>query len=78
LFFVSGSKFKAVDVKASASSFEAGIPKDLFEVELESINRRNRYVATPDGQRFLFVTAPRSIAPVPFVVVQNWQSALKH
>jgi hypothetical protein len=27
---VSGSKFKAVDMKASAFSFEAGIPKDLL------------------------------------------------
>jgi eukaryotic-like serine/threonine-protein kinase len=76
LFFLGGSKFKAVDVRASGASFEAGIPKDLFEVQLESINRRNRYVATPDGQRFLFVTTPKSLDTVPFVVVQNWQTLL--
>jgi Tol biopolymer transport system component len=78
IYFLSGSKFKAVDVKASASSFEAGIPKDLFDVPVDSINRRNHYAAMPDGQRFLFVTTPKSLDPVPFVVVQNWQSALKH
>jgi len=78
LYFLSGAKFKAVDVRASGASFEAGIPKDLFEVQLDGTNRRNRYIATPDGQRFLFVTTPKSLDTVPFVVVQNWQTALKH
>jgi serine/threonine protein kinase len=78
LYFLSGSKLKAVDIKASGSTFEAGIPKDLFEVQLDPTNRRNRYVPAPDGQRFLFVTVPKSVDTVPFVVVQNWQSALKH
>jgi hypothetical protein len=35
-------------------------------------------VATPDGQRFLFVTTPNSLDTTPFVVVQNWQTLLKH
>lgn len=78
LYFVSGAKFEAVEVKASGANFEAGIPKDLFEVQLDATNRRNRYVATPDGQRFLFVTVPKRVDTVPFMVVQNWQSALKH
>ena len=78
LYFLSGSKFKAVDIKTSGSTFEAGIPKDLFEVQLDRTNRRNRYVAAPDGQRFLFITVPKSLDTVPFVVVQNWQSAIKY
>jgi serine/threonine protein kinase len=78
IYFVSGSKFKAVEVKSSGGNFEAGIPKDLFDVQLDPTNRRNRYVAAPDGQRFLFVTVPQRLDTVPFVVVQNWQSALKH
>jgi hypothetical protein len=76
LFFVSGSKFKAVDMKASACSFEAGIPKDLLCSSKASTAQP--LCRDADGQRFFFVTAPKSIAPVPFVVVQNWQSALKH
>ena len=40
--------------------------------------RRNNYVTTADGQPFLFVTTPKRIDTIPFVVVQNWQSALKH
>ena len=77
LYFLSGSKLEAVDVKVNGAGFEAGIPKELFEVQLDAVNRRNRYVATPDGQRFLFVTTPKSVDTTPFVVVQNWQAALK-
>jgi Tol biopolymer transport system component/predicted Ser/Thr protein kinase len=78
IYFLSGSKFKAVDVRASGASFEAGIAKDLFEVQLDGTNRRNRYIATHDGQRFLFVTTPKSLDTVPFIVVQNWQTLLNH
>lgn len=78
LFSLSGSKFKAVDVKTAGTSFEASIPKDLFEGEIDTTGRRNSYVATSDGQRFLFVTTPVSLDTIPFIVVQNWQSALKH
>ncbi len=77
IYFIEGSEFKAVEVKPAGSSFEAGIPKSLFPVRADSVNRRNRYVATPDGQRFLFVTTPRGLDTTPFIVVQNWQTALK-
>ena len=39
--------------------------------------RRNRYVVTADGQRFLFVITPQGVDPTPFTVVLNWQIALK-
>ena len=67
-------------MNGSGSTFEAGIPKDLFDapVVVGGTVRRNRYVAASDGQRFLVVTAPKSVDTAPFVVVQNWQSALKH
>ncbi len=77
LYFLSGTKLQAVDVKAAGSSFEAGIPRDLFEVPEATAGRRNNYVATADGQRFLFVTTPKRIDTIPFVVVHNWQTALK-
>jgi hypothetical protein len=35
-------------------------------------------VVTPDGQHFLFVTTPKTIDTTPFMVVLNWQAALKH
>jgi eukaryotic-like serine/threonine-protein kinase len=79
LFFLSGTKLEAVEVKASGNSFEAGIPKELFDVPGTTTGRRNNYVATADGQRFLFVTTPQTVNDAtPFIVVQNWQTALKH
>lgn len=66
-------------MRSAGSSFEAGIPKDLFDSPVvDDTNRRNRYVVTPDGQRFLFVTAPKTPDATPFIVVQNWQTLLKH
>jgi hypothetical protein len=67
----------AVDVKAFGSSFDAGIPKQLFSVSEATINRRNNYVAAANGQRFLFITTRAGEDTQPFVVVQNWQSTLK-
>jgi hypothetical protein len=61
---------------AKASSTFPGIPPN--RAYLDNTNRRNRYVATPDGQRFLFVTTTKSLDTAPFIVVQNWQTALKH
>jgi Tol biopolymer transport system component/predicted Ser/Thr protein kinase len=79
LYYLNGTKLEAVDVNTAGSSFEAGIPKDLSDVPVvNDLNRRNRYVVTPDGQRFLFVTSPKTLDVAPFIVVQNWQTLLKH
>jgi serine/threonine protein kinase len=78
LYFMSGTKLMAVDVKAAGSTFEAGIPKVLFEPQVPLYTaRRNRYVPAPDGQRFLFVTTPVAVDTTPFVVVENWQNSVK-
>ena len=75
---MSSNKMHVVDVSAAGSSFEAGIPRQLFEVPLViGEQRRNRYVVAADGQRFLFVTTPQGVDPTPFTVVINWQTALK-
>jgi len=79
LYFMNDTKLEAVDVKEAGSSLEAGIPKELFDAPVDAgAARRNHYVATADGQRFLFVTATKSTDAAPFIVVQNWQAALKH
>ena len=49
LYFLNGTKLEALEVKASGSSFEAGIPKDLFDVPLVTdAARRNQLCA--DGR----------------------------
>ena len=77
LFFMNGNKLCVVDGRAAGSNFEAGIPQELFEVSVVvGETRRNRYVVTADGQRFLFVITPQGVDPTPFSVVLNWQIAL--
>jgi hypothetical protein len=74
LFYVSGSTLMAVDVRTDGVSFEAGIPKVLFEVPLAQRALRNRFVATRDGQRFLINTAVAHTSE-PINVRVNWLPA---
>jgi len=76
LFYVAGNKLMAVEVKAGPSSLEAGAPRTLFEAPMVSEARRNRYVVTADGQRFLILTPLRE-APGTISVVLNWTAGLK-
>jgi len=84
LFYLSAEgKLMAVDVK-TAPTFEAGIPKPLFDPQtLGSRNfsfSRYDYDVTADGKRFLVInvsTAPASSASAPITVVVNWLAALK-
>lgn len=58
LFYIAQNKLMAVEVKTDTNSFQAGMPKLLFETSfLRSSLVRNRYVVTADGQRFLFNAA---------------------
>jgi Tol biopolymer transport system component len=78
LFFLSGTKLAAVEINATGSSFDAGVARDLFDVPtIVGSVRRNRFVATGDGQRFLVVTAPHGLDRTPFWVVLNWPAALQ-
>src|SRR4030095_8967259 len=49
LFYLSGGKMMAVDVKASGSSFEPGVPKLLFEMAAVS-RSGNHFDVSGDGQ----------------------------
>jgi Tol biopolymer transport system component len=77
LFYLSGSSttLTAVDVQTDQASFEAGTPKPLFSVRLVPAARRNRYVASHDGQRFLTVSPPDG-GTVAITVVLNWTAGL--
>ncbi len=58
LYYISGDlKLMAVEVK-SGSSFEAGVPRVLFDLALPRVISTNfgGYDVSADGQRFLFVT----------------------
>ena len=70
MFFEIENRLMAVDVKTDGASFEAGIPKLLFEAPFSGLPRNN-YVVTRDGQRFLIVAADQALAP-PINVVLNF------
>jgi serine/threonine protein kinase len=72
LYYLAGSTIMAVDVKTDGPSFEAGIPKPLFDVRLTSTGR-NRYLATKDGQRFLVNAPLEETTKAPIQVMVNWR-----
>jgi len=77
LFYLEGARLMAVDLKAGRSTVEAGVLRTLFVAPVDPQQvRRNRYVVTKDGQRFLFITP---LAPMarPLIVVVNWTGGLK-
>jgi Tol biopolymer transport system component len=80
LFYISPDrKLMAVDVKGDGPTFEAGVPKTLFEMRVRGLpGPRNYYVVSHDGQRFLVAATPVEAASTPMTVVLNWQSGLKH
>jgi len=71
LFYISGGKLMAVEVKASESSFELGAPRLLFEKSGIS-----NYDVSKDGQQFL-IAVPVESSPEPITVVLNWTADLK-
>jgi eukaryotic-like serine/threonine-protein kinase len=79
LFYVSPDrKLMAVEVKGDGSTFEAGVPKSLFEPRIPGPGAfRNSYAVTADGQRFLVITVLEEMTPQPITVVMNWTADLK-
>ncbi|HEV8132988.1 MAG TPA: protein kinase [Acidobacteriota bacterium] len=81
LFYISADrKLMAVDVKANGSTFDAGAPKELFELRLQTVGLpgpRNYYAVAADGRRFLVASVPEERISTPTTVVLNWTADLK-
>jgi hypothetical protein len=76
LFYRSGNTFFAVDVKTDGASFEAGIPRPLFDAATVSkiaVTRGTPFVVTNDGQRFLVLAQIEKEVSEPVEVVVNWR-----
>ena len=67
LFYLSGGKLLAVEVKPG-SSFEAGVPKALFDLAPLRMGSGN-YAVTADGQRFLFIASAPGTQLLPFAII---------
>ncbi|MGB7266369.1 MAG: hypothetical protein WBC92_12710, partial [Terracidiphilus sp.] len=79
LFYLTpDNQLTAVSVNADSATFQAGIPKPLFQAQSVPVSTwRNIYVASPDGQRFLMLMSASQAKPEPITVVVNWPALLK-
>ena len=76
LYLTPAGKLMAVPVTTGAT-FTAGRPAPLFSVRLAPIVIRNRWVASRDGKRFLFLEPEGAVRTVPMTVVMGWAEALR-
>ncbi len=66
----------AVEVKMG-SSFEIGVPKDIFDLAPLRAISGTTYAATADGRHFVLVTQGQEAAKLQFTVIVNWAAYLK-
>jgi hypothetical protein len=61
-------------------AFETNPPRALFDTGIRAsfVDRRNQYVVTRDGERFLVNVSAEDENSAPITVVLNWQARLKH
>ena len=57
-------------------TLEPGTPTALFQTGIVVNTGLDQYAVSPDGQRFLALTAFGDTAQSPITVVVNWQAAL--
>jgi dipeptidyl aminopeptidase/acylaminoacyl peptidase len=70
LYYTSGDKLIAMEVKTDLPVFEPGLAKPLFAVHLEATTRRSRYEAVTNGRRFLVNLPVESSSAVTVAI--NW------
>ncbi|HZI47468.1 MAG TPA: hypothetical protein VFD75_06700, partial [Pyrinomonadaceae bacterium] len=59
------------------STFEPGVPRDLFDVSTAGSLPNAPYDVTADGQRFLLLKGQVDPNPSSLTVVLNWTADLK-
>ncbi len=79
LFYLApNKKLMVVDVNRGNGTFEAGVPKVLFQTRIIGYpGPRNSYDCSADGQRFLINSLPSEATSIPVTVVLNWAADLK-
>ena len=77
LFFITGDgRVMSTEIK-SGSTFEGGIPKQLFQANLKVTDQGWPYAVSADGQRFLLNLYLENNNPAPMTIVLNWTRDLK-
>jgi eukaryotic-like serine/threonine-protein kinase len=70
LFYISANKLIAVDVKTDSPTFQSGVAKPLFELNLDT-SSRHHYQITANGQRILANVRMESSSPITVAI--NWE-----
>ena len=76
-YVVLGGKVMAATVNVKGGNFEVGAVRQLFQTRIAGAAGVGNYELSPDGQRFLIVTAPEQALSPPITLVQNWTAELK-
>jgi hypothetical protein len=79
LFYYDNSgDFVAVPVVTDKGSFEAGVPKKLFNQRINGAGLiQHRYAVSADGQRFLVNIPLSDQSTSSTLVTLNWDAAIK-
>jgi hypothetical protein len=77
LFYLAADGTMMTVAAGAGRSFDAGMPRALFQVDAWSGTNNQVYAVTKDGQRFLVNTTSRKSSGVePLIVVLNWTAAI--
>jgi serine/threonine protein kinase len=77
MFYLEGRRLMAVEVQSDGPIFQYGIPKALFDLRREVVDRRSRYQVAANGGRFLINMPLESNSAAAITVVTNWTASLK-
>ncbi len=81
LFYLAlDGRLMAVSVNATPAGIETGPPRPLFDTGIRGgfTDRRNQYLVTKDGQRFLVNRSVEDENSAPLTVVMNWEAARRN
>jgi len=70
-------RMMSIPIDGTGSSFVAGLPKPLFTRRLTRFGGRNRFLVSPDGQRFLLNADVEDQTVRDYDVIVNWPALLK-
>ena len=73
-------RLMSVAVDATRATIETGPPRTMFDTGIRGgfLDRRNQYLVTKDGQRFLVNLSAEDEKPAPITVVMNWDAARRN
>ncbi len=77
LFYLEGNTLMRVPVESQGAAFSAGPASPLFSADIDKEERRNRYLVTKDGRRFLVIARTRVAADSTIGVELDWLAALR-